>query len=375
MDILLYKKVLIFSICLNVCFTLNAQISVSEVMQESTIATHDNNKLYYVDFWATWCGPCIHAKKHLTVIQKLFPNDLHVISISEESPVRIEQFLERNNTKLTIVRDYYGETFDAFKIKSLPVGMLFDTKGKKLWEGHPGDLNASLINRFLRTSSKVSSLHDFVNVIVEVEDDMADYMPAKSIEINPLKSSSSEFLIIDNKNYLELNGDLLDIVSYLSRIYKKQIVIDNDLNSSYQIYIKKPVANKADIAITLLEQLDYSIEINETTNQVFSLKLDNPNFWDTNQINWGNNNNHYLISDTDITADNVSLKDLTYELSRVLETPVVILDEDEQSLKIHDWQIHYKYFEFMYNNFLDYGISIKKEKINYPVYSITKKAP
>ena len=283
--------------------------------------------------------------------------------------------MENNKTNLTIARDYYGETFEAFEIKRLPKGILFDASGVKLWEGHPGDLNVALITKFLRTSSEVSALYDFVNVVQEVENVATDYMPTKPIEITPLNVSGSVFSVIDNNNYVELNGDLLDIISYLSRINKKQIEMDTDLNVAYQVYIKKPIENRYDIAVTLIKQLDCSITDSETTNEVFSLKLENPNFWDTQQITWGKNNTHYLISDTDITANDTSLKDLTYELAKVLETPVIIVDQDELSFKAHDWQIHYKYFEFMYNNFLDYGIRIKKEIRSYPVYVVTKKAP
>ena len=61
-------------------------------------------------------------------------------------------------------------------------------------------------------------------------------------------------------------------------------------------------------------------------------------------------------------ADNVSLKDVAYKLSNTLNVPVMISNEDDRSLALHDWQIHYKFFEFMKGNFEDYGVNVEKKQ-------------
>lgn len=368
------KKVLIIGFLVSVFSIGNAQIKISELVQESKIASSDANKLYFVDFWATWCVPCHYAKEHLKVVQKQFNDDLYIVSLSEENSSKVKRFLEGKPTDLAIAIDNYGETFERFNIKPLPQGILFNAKGKKLWQGHSADLKAELIKRFLRQSNTTSSLSDFVEIVVDENESSTDYIPTETVEVKSIPTSNNELLIVDNSAYLKLTGSLKDVVSYLSKIYREQIEMSSKINSNYEVYIKKPFTEKDNVAYKLINDLGYSIQISEVKGDVLALTLNEPQFWDSKQIEWGNDAK-YLIGDDAIMADNVSLKDMSYQLSKVLDIPIVITDEDERSLKEHDWQIHYKYFELMSSSLLDYGISIKKEISNFPKYTITKKAP
>ena len=91
--------------------------------------------------------------------------------------------------------------------------------------------------------------------------------------------------------------------------------------------------------------------------------------------NDGLNNDKYPTSPTNIQADNVTFNQVKYQLATLLETPIVISDKYLDS-KLHDWQIHYKYFDLMASGFKDnYGVEIEKKIVNYPEYIITKKTP
>ncbi|MDZ4852156.1 MAG: TlpA disulfide reductase family protein [Pirellulaceae bacterium] len=53
-------------------------------------------KVYVVEFWATWCGPCVSSMPHLAETQTAFADkNVQLISISDEDPETVAKFLER----------------------------------------------------------------------------------------------------------------------------------------------------------------------------------------------------------------------------------------------------------------------------------------
>ena len=123
-----------------------------------------------------------------------------------------------------------------------------------------------------------------------------------------------------------------------------------------------------------MRELRIRYDFNNVQGEVLVLDSNNPNLWNTEQIEWGTDNPKYLIDDTQIQADNVTFKDIKYRLAFVLEMPVI--GEIESGDTEHDWQVHYKYFQLMRSDLLDnYGINAEKKRSTYPVYVVEKKAP
>ena len=353
-----------------------SQIKVSEFIQDSEIASPESNKLFFVDFWATWCGPCIIAKEHLGVLQKQFPSDFYIVSLTKENPLTVERFLKKKPTDLAVAIDYYGETFKDYNVKVLPAGVLFNANGKVLWQGGAPDLKKETVSKFLRQQRSTASLESFFNVIATTEESITEYIPKEALEIKSLATSSKGIEVVDNDKYLKLTGSLKSVVGYLAKIYKNQIVLEEDLDTNYDVYFKKPFNANENLAYKLFTQMNLGVERTYTEGEGISFSIETPKFWDTNQINWGKNNAKYLIGDSQIKADNVSLKDIAYQLAYVLDMPVIVPDNNELNLTLHDWDFHYKFFQLMQSDLEDnYGIKAEKKTVSYPVYHIQKKAP
>ncbi|ULC58761.1 TlpA family protein disulfide reductase [Flaviramulus sp. BrNp1-15] len=363
-----------------VCFLFSpslfhGQIKISENIQESSIAKSENNALYFVDFWATWCKPCIHVSKYLESLQRQYPEDFYILSLSQESPEVVKKFLLKHQINLAIATDYEGETFTKNNIYSLPYGILYNAQGEKLWEGHPAEFKNYNIDGYLSQHKKRVSVdtffkvHKYQQTIVKEPE-----MPKKDFEYSVVKNTEDQsgFQIIDEKNYVQLKGSLQDIIGYALNIYRNQIEISNDLNKYYTMYFKKSSKSYLNMEDSILDALKLKRSVTEKEGEVLILDIDNPNFWDTNQIDWEGNSQKYLIGDSDIQADNVSLNEVTYKLSGLLDMPIVFNKKNKDN-SLHDWQIHYKYFELMTANLNDYGLKIQKKFSKYPQYVITKK--
>lgn len=59
-----------------------------------------NKKLIIIDFWATWCSPCIRSIQKLDSLQPIFKDNLAVFATSYEDRDRVNAFLKKQGIKL-----------------------------------------------------------------------------------------------------------------------------------------------------------------------------------------------------------------------------------------------------------------------------------
>ncbi|KJD35617.1 hypothetical protein PW52_07640 [Tamlana sedimentorum] len=353
------------------------QVKVSQIINESQLAKSTENALYFVDFWATWCNPCIHVSKYLETLQSQYPNNFYVLSLSQESPEVVTKFLNKHNLKLAVGIDFDGETFKKYNIYSLPQGVLFNSNGIKLWEGHPADFKKQHLEDFLKKNKSVTNVHSFFKTeAYAVAPSNLAALDLDDFECHVIENFSDfeTIQIIENDSYIELSGSLQKILSYVYGVYYKQVNVSENDNKSYKMRFTRGSRASKNMKRTIFKALKLSAKQEELKGDVLTIVFNNANFWDTSQFNWEGNNQKFLIGDTEIQADNVSFNDMLYKVSNLIEKPILVNDKYEDDT-LHDWQIHYKYYELMVSNFQDYGVQVSNKNMNYPVYSITKKAP
>lgn len=353
------------------------QIRISEHIQPSSIAKTDSNALYFVDFWATWCGPCIHVSKYLESLQEQFPNDFYVLSLTKESPDIVKRFMLKHKMKLAVAIDYDGETFESNKVQSLPYGILYNSKGDELWKGHPADLKGYEIGGFINTNRSTIDVSDMFKIttyekveVVEEEEQEDDF------EINDLNlvEDTNAFRIEKHKSYIEFKGNLKDILAYTLNSHKNQIAIPKNLNKPYKMRFKLDSQAYFNKTKMILKRLRLKKTKEEIEGEALIFDIKDPSFWDTNQIQWGTDTPKYLIGDSSIQADDVSLGEIKYKLTDLLDTPIVIYNNSIDEDLLHDWDIHYKYFDLMVSGMFDnYGINVSKKNTKYPQYVISKR--
>jgi peroxiredoxin len=89
-------------------------------------------KVVLVNFWATWCAPCVEEMPALARLRdRLATRGLDVLAVNQgEMPARVKAFVERTGLDLPIVMDRDKEVARAWKVRALPTTYVVDASGR-----------------------------------------------------------------------------------------------------------------------------------------------------------------------------------------------------------------------------------------------------
>jgi thiol-disulfide isomerase/thioredoxin len=103
-----------------------------ESMDGKTVRLSDlKGKPVFLDFWATWCGPCRRALPHTQDFSKKYADKAHILAINlREDKEKVQAFMEQNKYTFRVLMDRSGETADAYRVRGIPTFVVIDAEGK-----------------------------------------------------------------------------------------------------------------------------------------------------------------------------------------------------------------------------------------------------
>lgn len=108
-------------------FTLS-DINGQSVVLDSVIA---DNKYVWVNFWASWCGPCRREMPMMAeVYEKFKDRGFSIVAVNVGEDVEtVKSYLSGNPVPFTILLDPQSRISSKFNIESLPTSFLIDSAG------------------------------------------------------------------------------------------------------------------------------------------------------------------------------------------------------------------------------------------------------
>jgi thiol-disulfide isomerase/thioredoxin len=131
-------------------------LSVEKWIKGAPVAAFEKDKVYVVEFWATWCPPCIASMPHLSSLQRQFgERGVTIVGLTSADSrgntlEKVERMVSEKGDGMgyTVAWDKGRSTYTAFMDAAgqngIPTSFVIDKAGRVAYIGHPMFLDEPL---------------------------------------------------------------------------------------------------------------------------------------------------------------------------------------------------------------------------------------
>ncbi len=227
------------------------QIFIKESLDKKFVPDILKNKTIVIDFWATWCAPCIAGFPHFNELADKFANNNNIVfaTMTDENRDKVELFFKRTQKSLKGLKllDDSVKTMHGFSIVTIPQSVVVDNNGIVRWKGNTSDLSENIIDSIskkipLNKINSTAKSNPYIAPDVQKFTNTAKFL----IEFN----KSSDTSKIDNASggwgnlgddFVQINYNRTTIAQFLAKFLgqaPERFIITNEQKGNFKIDIR-----------------------------------------------------------------------------------------------------------------------------------------
>ncbi len=354
-----------------------------------------SKKFKIVEFWATWCGPCIAAIPHINQLQNKYKDNpnLVFISISDESPEKIKKTIAKIDFQTIVVSDQSKQShknliMDDKNNYGIPATILIDDQNVIQWIGDPSRLNSELIDAFLNrqikhgtasATNKTTGTDETANARISCGDFLKIYR-SEDIKLamilnekgtNPNFTTCASYWDLENRKIVLFDRDIKSILAILKGVVKYRIeVADEIAHLSYNFMYKNEnaggdkVEGPKEVEAYFLNNLRLKETSTSVEKEVYLLKVKDPAKLKENENKKGGAG-RFGSSKEFLTITNQSLGRIANDL--YTDFKIIVIDDTNLEGK-YDFLLKIGSLDVLINELEAYGLTLVKSIRSIPVF-------
>lgn len=222
------------------------EIKLAKLLQAPDGAAADwkslKGKVVVVEFWATWCSPCMPAITHLNELAEKFKDQpVQFISITDEDEATITQFLKQKPIRGWVGLDTEGAASKAYQPRVIPHTVIVGRDGRIAAITEPKNVTAEAISDLLAGKHIELPLKDSIiadldwdkKAEAKTDEAATEAEPVLQVIIKPSRAASGGTSVRPGK----ITGDGMVFLNFITVAYRTQLHrIINHIPESKEVY-------------------------------------------------------------------------------------------------------------------------------------------